>query len=195
MNHTFRNGLIISALLSLLAGCSTTPPPQETHDNMCKIIGHDDVWAKAANNSFKRWGTPPHILLAIVHQESRFKPHAQPPRPYALGMVPLPRTSTAYGYAQAKDEAWYDYQKSTGKWTASRSNIDDALDFIGWYNHQSFTRLKIPRNDTFKLYLAYHEGHGGYSRMTYLKKEWLVNVAKKVSNKAREYQQQSKNCS
>jgi len=185
--------IIISSIV--LSGCSSTPPPKSTYDKLCSIYSHDDDWQDAANKAYKKWGTPPYISMAFVHQESRFKPKAQPPREYALGVIPLPRKSSAFGYPQAKDGTWHDYMKATGNWGASRSDIEDSLDFIGWYNYQSYKRLKISRKDTYKLYLAYHEGHGGYSRRTYLKKKWLLKVSKKVSNRARMYKKQYRRCS
>ncbi|BCN94221.1 hypothetical protein THMIRHAM_20060 [Thiomicrorhabdus immobilis] len=187
--------LSLSALMLIMAGCSSTPPPKQTYDNLCSIYGHDSDWQEAAHKAYKKWGTPPYVAMALIHQESRFKPDAQPAREYALGMIPLPRSSSAYGYSQAKDGTWHDYMKATGNWGASRSDIEDSLDFIGWYNYQSYKRLKISRKDTYKLYLAYHEGQGGYSRRSYLKKDWLLAVAKKVSNRARMYKKQYSRCS
>lgn len=187
----------ISLFIIMLAisGCSTTPPPKHTYDNICSIFQHDRTWRSATINSYKKWGTPPYVLMAMVHQESRFKPHAQPERPYLLGLIPLPRNSSAYGYAQAQDMTWKEYMKATNRWNASRSNIKDAIDFMGWYNHVSHKRLGISRKDPYKLYLAYHEGQGGYSRRTYVKKPWLLNVAKKVSSRSRMYQKQYQRCS
>jgi len=182
------------AFVLTLSGCSSTPPPVKSMDNLCSIYYHDRDWKTAAKKSYKKWGTPPYVMMAFVHQESRFKPDAQPKREYALGMIPLPRKSSAYGYPQAKDGTWHDYMKSTGNWGASRSDIEDSLDFIGWYNYQSYKRLKISRKDTYKLYLAYHEGHTGYKRRNYLKKSWLLKVAKKVSNRARMYKKQYREC-
>ncbi|WP_173274042.1 hypothetical protein [Thiosulfatimonas sediminis] len=177
----------------LISGCSSTPPPKKTLDDICSIFYYDDDWFDAAQNSFKRWGTPPWIQLAFVHQESTFKPHAKPKMEYFLG-IPIGRSSSAFGYAQATDAAWYDYQKKTGRWNAKRNDIDDALDFIGWYNYQSFQRLGISRTDPFKLYLAYHEGHTGYKQRSYLQKAWLPPVAKKVSERARMYRSQYQQC-
>lgn len=180
--------------ITVLSGCSSTPPPKKSMDNLCSIYSYDSDWKYAARKAYKKWGTPPYVLMAFVHQESRFKHDAQPARDYALGLIPLPRRSSAYGYSQAKDGTWHDYMKSTGNWGASRSDIEDSMDFIGWYNYQSYKRLKISRKDTFKLYLAYHEGHGGYERRNYLKKKWLQKVAKKVSNRARMYKKQYRKC-
>jgi hypothetical protein len=42
--------------------------------------------------------------------------------------------------------------------------------------------------------LAYHEGHGGYNRATYLKKPWLTSMARKVEAKAGSYQAQLMDC-
>lgn len=183
-----------SVLLLMLTACSSTPPPKSTYNNICALYDFDEEWQEAARASEKRWGVPSHILMAFVHQESRFKHDAQPPRPYLLGIIPLPRSSSAYGYAQAQDPAWQDYLKATGTWSASRSNIEDALDFIGWYNYESHRQLGISRWDTYHLYLAYHEGRGGYSRKTYEQKPWLKKVAQKVVNQANRYRAQLKQC-
>lgn len=193
----YRNLKLIAAfgLAILVAGCSSTPPPKNTYDNICSIYSHDRDWKYAAKKAYKKWGTPPHVAMAFIHQESRFKPHAQPARDYALGLIPLPRQSSSYGYSQAKEGTWGDYVKATRNSGASRSDIEDTLDFIGWYNYQTHKRLKVSRKDTYKQYLAYHEGRGGYAKKTYLKKKWLLKVAKKVSNRARMYQKQAKRCS
>ena len=48
----------------------------------------------------------------------------------------------------------------------------------------------IDKQDTFRLYLAYHEGHGGYRKQSYRSKEWLVDVARKVDRQAQRYNSQ-----
>ena len=184
--------LIISTLI--FSGCASNPP-QKTHNNICHIYEYDNDWEDAAKDSASIWGTPEYILMAFIHQESRFKHDAQPPREYSLGFIPLPRRSSAYGYPQAQDPVWLDYKRAIKNRSVRRTNIKDALDFIGWYNYQTNKRNKIAFNDTYNLYLAYHEGNGGYSRKTYLKKPWLIKVAKKVQRRANLYKKQLKNCS
>lgn len=183
----------VGLTLLLLSGCASNPPAN-SHDNVCRVYQHDNAWLKGAKASEKRWGVPSYVLMAFVHQESRFKHNAQPPRPYFLGVVPLPRKSSAYGYAQAQDPAWYDYQKATGRWSARRTNIGDALDFIGWYNHETYKQLGISRTDAYSLYLAYHEGRGGFKRQTYKNKTWLKNVAAKVAKRSELYRSQQRRC-
>jgi hypothetical protein len=133
-------------------------------------------------------------MMAIMHQESRFRAKAKPPRRVFLGFIPGPRPSDAYGYSQAKASTWEWYQKSTGDRGADRDDFADAITFIGWYNYQSYKRNGIPRSDTYRLYLAYHEGHGGYGRGSYRNKDWLQTVAGKVERQAQSYRQQLAGC-
>ena len=56
------------------------------------------------------------------------------------------------------------------------------------------TSSPIARNDTYNLYLAYHEGQGGHSRGSHFKKQWLLKVARKVQNRANSYQAQLQVC-
>ena len=60
--------------------------------------------------------------MAMMYQESSFKQDAVPPRYYFLGIIPWGRVSSAYGYAQVKDETWDDYKKDAGGWGSSRDN-------------------------------------------------------------------------
>jgi hypothetical protein len=193
-NKLIRSLLVITSIGLLISGCATPPPPAGAHDNICQIIEHDRTWYYAAKESEKRWGTPVAVLKAFVHQESRFVRDARPPREFALGFIPMPRRSSAYGFAQAQNPAWHDYQKATHNYSARRDNKYDALDFIGWYNSVSNKRNGIPLSDSYNLYLAYHEGHGGYQRKTYNAKPWLKDVAKKVQRQAWRYDNQLKNC-
>lgn len=186
--------LSTGVLLVSLSGCSNTPPSANMQDNICEIIEHDRHWYYAAKQSEKRWGTSVPILKAFIYQESRFVHNARPKREYALGFIPLPRRSSAYGFAQAQNPAWHDYQKATHNYSARRNNKYDALDFIGWYNSVSHKRNGISLGDPYNLYLAYHEGNGGFARKTYNQKPWLKDVAKKVRNQAWRYENQLKSC-
>ncbi len=133
-------------------------------------------------------------MMAIMHQESRFVARAKPPRKKYLGFIPGPRPSDSYGYSQAFGSTWDGYRRSTGNYGADRDDFTDAIDFIGWYNYQSHRRNGISRSDVYRLYLAYHEGHGGYSRGSFNKKPWLTEVARKVERQAAAYQRQLNAC-
>lgn len=184
--------LCLLSILSLAVACSTTPPSNP--NNICDIFDEKDDWYDDAADSAKKWKTPIPIMMAMMKQESSFKDDAKPGRTKILWLIPGPRKSSAYGYAQAKDGTWDWYKKSAGSWGADRDDFDDAIDFIGWYNHQSYKRNRIKKTNAYALYLAYHEGHGGYSRKTYNKKSWLKAVAKKVSRQAARYSSQLKKC-
>jgi len=182
--------LIICAVI--VVGCSNSPP--KNINDSCEIFREKDDWYDDAKDSFERWGVPIQVQLAIIHQESRFKYDAKTEMEYFLWVIPVGRKSSAYGYAQVKDETWDWYIKSTRNWGADRDDFDDAVDFIGWYGKMSYDKLKISKWDAKNQYLAYHEGHGGFKRKTYNSKPWLINVAAKVDKNARKYSAQLKTC-
>ena len=138
-------------------------------------------------------GTGP-VQMAIVHQESKFDAHAKPARRKLFWVIPWMRPSTAYGYAQALNSTWELYKHTNGSIFTSRTDFAAGLDFIGWYANLANKRAGIPRTNPYLLYLAYHEGIGGYQRKTYLEKPWLIQVAHKVSAKSQLYSMQLKAC-
>jgi len=179
--------------LGLLWGCAAPSPPKRL-DNICEIFRENRDWYEDAQNSYKRWGIPIPVMMAILHHESRYVSDAKPPRTTCLWIFPGPRPSSAYGYAQAKDETWEEYKESTGNSWADRDDFEDAIDFVGWYSYLSHKKCYIPKNDAYNLYLAYHEGRGGFNRKTYQKKAWLLRVAKRVQTTASQYKSQLAAC-
>ncbi len=119
---------------------------------------------------------------------------AQPDRPWLLGFILLPRVSSAYGYAQAQDPVWEEYQDERGHSGADRDNFEDSIDCIGWYTNGSQQRLKASKWGAYGQSLAYHEGCGGYEQKTYQGKPWLKNVAQKVKRRALRYNKQLRTC-
>jgi hypothetical protein len=186
-----RNCLILLAVL-LLAGC--VPPPPKSVTNVCKIFRQYPKWYWATRDARSRWGTPISIQMAFIHQESRFNGRAKPGRRKLLWIIPWKRKSTSYGYSQSKSSTWRVYKRDTGRGTADRDRFSDAVDFIGWYTNRAHRKLKIARTDAFRLYLAYHEGLGGYERGTYRRKPWLVKVSRKVALRAATYRSQLQRC-
>lgn len=182
----------------VLFGCVTltscvTPPPRNL-DNICKIFTEKRSWYRDASKAADRWDSNVPIIMAIMHQESRFVANAKPPRKKLLWVLPGFRASNSYGYSQAKTETWRWYKNSSGRRGAKRKDFGDSADFIGWYNRQSTKTAGINRADAYGLYLAYHEGHGGYRRKTYNNKPWLKKVALKVQRRAARYQTQLNVC-
>lgn len=182
-------------LLLLLLGVSacTTSPPQDVN-NICAILREKKGWYDDAAGARDEWGSAIPVMMAIIYQESRFQADAKPPRTRIFGFIPGPRPSSAFGYSQAKTTTWDEYVRDAGRWGADRDDFADAIDFVGWYNQQSLKRSGISLQNTYGLYLAYHEGHGGYNRATYLQKPWLTTVAHKVEARSGSYQAQLVGC-
>ena len=108
--------------------------------------------------------------------------------------VNLKIKSSAYGYAQAIDGTWDIYKKQAKKPFASRTSFKDSVDFIGWYNKKSNKLLGIPKDNARLLYLAYHEGRGGYKKGSYKSKPWLLSVSSDVQKMSNRYRNQYDSC-
>ena len=187
-----RTALVV-LLLAWVAGCSFTTPPPNRQADICQVFAQYPDWYDYAVKSQQKWGTPVHILMAFVRHESSYRSHARPPRRW-LWFIPLGRPSSAKGYAQAQDPVWGEYQAERGRLFRSRSDMEDALDFVGWYNDKTWRQLGISRTDAEQLYLAYHEGRGGYRRGTWKKKPKLRRTARNVAATAAQYRSQFAQC-
>ncbi|HGG05388.1 MAG TPA: lytic transglycosylase, partial [Aliiroseovarius sp.] len=119
---------------------------------------------------------------------------ARTPFRFVLGVIPMGRQSSAYGFSQALDGTWDSYRKATGRRSAKRNKIRDASDFMGWYMNESLEKNGISLSDAKNQYLAYHEGRTGYARGSYKRKSWLLRVAEEVDTRAITYDQQLRNC-
>ncbi|MCW8808882.1 MAG: hypothetical protein OQK79_12355 [Rhodanobacter sp.] len=187
-----RLGLALFAFCLLaLGGCATAPPSHS--ENICQVFDQYPKWYDAAHAAQQRWGTPVNVLMAFVRRESGFRQKARPDRPWFL-FIPLPRKSSAYGYAQAQDPVWRRYRKATGGLFKSRADMDNALDFVGWYTDSIHRQLGISKWDPEHLYLAYHEGIGGYRSGHWRHDRHLQQTAATVAHRAREYGAQLKQC-
>ena len=128
---THQNIFKVLLVLVVTSSCAATPP--ENPDNICLIFEEKRSWYKAAIQTQKRWKIPPHVLMAVVFQESSFDSNAKPEREKLLGIIPWKRPSSAKGYSQALTNTWDDYKDETGNSRASRNSFKDSADFIGWY--------------------------------------------------------------
>ena len=183
--------LVVMAMLLLISGCATYQPAQTA--NLCSIFRGETDWYESARDTNKRWGTPVWVMLAIIDQESRFVSDAQPDRDWFL-FIPLPRRSSAFGYAQAQDDAWNQYKKETDNSGHDRDDFSDAINFVGWYTNKTQRTLGVSKWDAYNQYLAYHKGHGGYKNGSWKSKGWLQQVASKVKQKSADYGAQLKQC-
>ena len=189
------NRFLKLAIVALVASCGggNYSAPRNL-ENACAIVAERPAYLRAMKRTEARWGVPVHVQMATIHQESKFIGDARTPHQYALGVIPIGRQSSAYGYSQALDGTWEEYMRETGNRRAKRNNIADATDFMGWYMHGSSQRLGISKWDAPSQYLAYHEGRSGFARGTYRNKAWLMRVAAEVGQRSNLYRSQLVAC-
>jgi hypothetical protein len=178
------------AVLLLAASCGGNYSAPRNLDNACALARERPQYFSAMKRTERRWRVPVHVQMATIHQESRFVGDARTPFRFALGVIPMGRQSSAYGYSQALDNTWDEYRSETRNRGAKRDRIDDATDFMGWYMDGSSTRLGISKADARNQYLAYHEGRTGYARGSYNEKAWLLAVADRVEARSQLYRDQ-----
>merc|ERR1711991_647189 len=92
------------------------------------------------------------------------------------------------GDSQAVKGTWKQYKKETGNKFATRSRFKDSVDFIGWYTNKTEKILKISKKDSFRQYIAYHEGWGNK------KNAKVVSLAKRVEQQTNKYKKQLNDC-
>ncbi len=177
--------------MALSPGC-TTPP--RNPDNLCSVFSQRHAWYRATRSVEKRWAVDQATQMAVIFQESSFRANARPPRRKIWGLIPWTRPSSAYGYSQALDTTWNVYRRREAKPRAVRDRFPDSADFIGWYLHRVATRAKIDKRNAPSLYLAYHEGAGGYTRGTHRGKRWLIEASQRVGKRTARYRTQLASC-
>ena len=187
-------GMVVSVVAAamLLEACAQAPPSDP--DDLCAIFDERPGWKMAAEAAADRWQVDASTILAIMHQESRFRPAARAGRSKWFGFLPVGRRSSAYGYGQVKDGTWDDYRERASRPLARRDRFEDSADFIGWYADVIQRATGVAKDDPFHIYLAYHEGPGGYQRRSFDAKPWLLGVARKVAERAGRYSRQHATC-
>jgi len=192
MSRLLRACIVILLVASCSGGDNRAP---RNLDNACSIVKQRPNYLSAMKRTARKWGVPVHVQMAVIYQESKFIGNNRTPIQYIVGVVPMGRQSSAYGYAQALDATWKEYQRAEGGRGAKRDDIRDATDFMGWYMSQSNEELGIPLTDARNQYLAYHDGRSGYRRGTYRSKSWLVRIADQTAVRAETYRTQLASCS
>ena len=176
----------------VLSGCNSAPPANL--GDVCSIFTERTNWYRAAKAAEERWQTPIALNMAIIYQESSFRSRARPARERFLWVFPGARPSSAFGYAQALESTWQEYQLRSGNDTASRSDFADAVDFVAWYTANSRRISGIKATDARSLYFAYHEGNAGFQRGRHLRKRWLIQAADQVQQNSEKFGRQLDRC-
>lgn len=162
----------------LLQGCTeitqVVPERFVTPDNpFCRALYQHNDWLDAAVTTESRWGLPLHIALAELN-------------------VPIGTEASEYINPASSD--WEEYRLATENWKGGFSEIETALDFLGWHAQMASQRNSLSMEQAGKLYIAARIGHGGLYRMEYNPDLPLVRQAEKVDRRANQYRNDLKYC-
>lgn len=146
-------------------------------NSICQVIKVHPSWYKDAKAVQKKYGVPVYVQLAIIHEESHFKANARNPH------------SSAFGYAQAVNQIWTTYKASSGNSKDVRNNFADATKFIGWYAQRMHKQINVSPKSAYELYLAYHDGAGGYLSDMHKKYDSTKRLADHVQQVAGQYKE------
>ena len=193
MTRFLRLALVLATLAACGGGVGSGTAPSFL-DDACSIVRERPSYLAAFRAAERKWGVPVHVQMATIHQESKFISDARTPLRFSLGVIPVGRQSSAFGYSQALDGTWKEYKRDQRKPRARRDRIRDATDFMGWYMNLSRSELGIELFDARNQYLAYHDGRAGYRRGTWRQKPWLIQVSSRVAQRAEMYRQQLPRC-
>ena len=189
MLNFFIKKSLIFFLIFFISACSSIP---KNASNSCSIFEEKYLWYKHAKKTEKKWGTPVYLQLAIIKMESSFDWLAKPPRQKLFKVVPYKRPSSSFGYSQAVKGTWKQYKEETGNRFATRTRFKDSVDFIGWDTNKNEKILKVSKKDSFKQYIAYHEGWGNFKN--YKDNAKVIKLAKRVEKQSNIYKQQLAEC-
>lgn len=187
----------VAVLSAGLAGYSAAP---SRIDDLCAVFNEKsgwfaEDWKLAAEQVHRKRGIPVPVLMATLRKESGFQHNAKPPRQMLLGFIPWKRISSAYGYSQALEGTWAQYQKETGNPSAKRNDFADAVDFVGWYHSKTAKQFGVAKDDAYNLYLAYYFGWTGYENGAWKDKPGLQDYARETEQTALNYAKQLRTCS
>lgn len=179
-----------------LAGCGSTPPT--AINDVCSVFAQRDGflrdWHADAKRTERKYGIPVPVLMATMRVESGFDGDAKPPRRKLVGFVPWKRPSTAYGYSQALNGTWAQYQKETRSPMARRTNFSDSVDFVGWYYSKTVEKYGVRPDDAYSLYLSYRYGWTGFSRGSWQNDAGALKSASRTASIAESYSAQLRGC-
>jgi hypothetical protein len=178
--------LAFASLALALSGCATSGTSPKNTADACAILDEKRGWEDHVFDAARKWDVTPGVILAFMRQESGFRRDARPIDRSGN------RLSSAYGYSQALDGTWAQYERDQGG--GKRKSFEDSADFIGWYLDHISKQTGVTKTDARNLYLAYHEGPGGYRRGTYGGKSWLIDVAGRVASQSTLYDGQLRRC-
>jgi hypothetical protein len=175
---------VAAALCALLVTLTGTGLQAQTRDP-CALLSAQPSWRQDLETASQTWNVSPGVMLAVLDQESRFRPNARGQG--AEGANPVRN----FGYAQANLRTWNWFLRETGRASGARTDFGLSVDFVGWHFAEMEKRIGAARTNTIAQYLAYKMGEGGYKRGAPASARAL---AERVASRAAAFDRQLEGC-
>ncbi|MBL4805906.1 MAG: lytic transglycosylase, partial [Rhodobacteraceae bacterium] len=69
-------------ILVILGSCARESSPPTRQDDACAILDQRHGWLRTLQRTEAEWGTPVHVMMAIIWKESSFRARAKTRRVY-----------------------------------------------------------------------------------------------------------------
>jgi len=164
--------------LMMLSGCTkveTLLPviEEQPTSDFCEALKSNNAWLDGAVAAESRWGMPIYVSLAELN---------------------LKIGTESSRYVAPVEGDWEQYRIATEAWDADPSDVESALDFIGWHGRLAVERNQLRMEQAGQLYLASRLGHGGLLRLQEISDAVLIRQSEQVDQLAAQYRDQLKFC-
>ncbi len=179
--------VFLSSMVFLLAGCSQPP---KVINNACDILSLHPTWYRYHVHFAHKYSVPIPTVMAIIALESGFNPQARPVKSWLVkNYIPWEYASSSYGYSQATNAAWNDFQRANPYSIYTRGDYVSSVAFISWYLSTYAVSKGKMRVD--EQYIIYHDGP---NKEAHAIAPATRNYANKVLSLANTYEAQLRQC-
>lgn len=174
-------------MVFLLGGCSQQPIAL---NNACDILSLHPTWYRYHVHFAHKYSVPIPTVMAIIALESGFNAQARPVKSWLVkNYIPWEYASSSYGYSQATNASWKDFQRANPYSIYTRGDYVSSVAFVSWYLSTYAVSKGMTKIDD--QYIIYHDGpNKAANAISPATREY----ANKVSRLADTYERQLKQC-
>ena len=158
--------------------------------NACDILHNHPDWYSYHLHFENKYAVPMSTVMAIIALESGYDAKARPVKSWLINKyIPWQYASSSYGYSQATNASWADFQRANPYSIFTRSDYVSSVAFVSWY----LATYAVSKNilKVQDQYVVYHDGpNKALDKVSPATRDY----AKRVAAMADSYASQLKSC-